>query len=306
MVSKTYSPCEIPEVGEKISKCQKGICHPEFISGSHIEIPKQVRNDKKVKAAFTLAEVLITLGIIGVVAAMTIPTLISNYQEKSTITRLQKAYATLKNAFELAKVEHGDYETWSWNQYPSSYNSREQYFWENYILPHLKVAKKYIPDTAYECGEVIKGLNGYKILYTNSACFLLNDGTSIYSWTGGDAYYKHVWIYVDTNGKSKPNVLGKDVFALYFSPGNPGKNAGNENDDGEVVDSGKTFNIGYGLKLYGEGSGFTAEEMMEPNFVIHDNDTANIHPSCNLQGYGQTCGAVIQLNGWKFPDDYPE
>ena len=83
MVSKTYSPCEIPEVGEKISKCQKGICHPEFISGSHIEIPKQVRNDKKVKAAFTLAEVLITLAIIGIVAAMTIPTLVSNYQKKT-------------------------------------------------------------------------------------------------------------------------------------------------------------------------------------------------------------------------------
>ena len=254
---------------------------------------------------FTLAEVLITLGIIGVIAAMTIPTLIANYQEKQTITRLQKAYATLKNAFELAKVDHGDYSTWSWNQHPSTYESPEQYFWENYILPYLKVAEKHIPDSSHRCAETVKGLSGYAISYTDSVCVILNDGTSIYSWVGGDAYYPHVWIYVDVNGKSEPNVVGKDVFAMYFSPGNPGKTAGNENDDGEVVDADKPFNIGYGLKLFGEGSGFTAEEMMEPNFVVHDNVAADIHPSCSSKGYGQTCGAVIQLSGWKFPDGYP-
>ena len=42
------------------------------------------------KKAFTLAEVLITLGIIGIVAAMTIPTLITNYQKNITITRLKE------------------------------------------------------------------------------------------------------------------------------------------------------------------------------------------------------------------------
>ena len=41
-------------------------------------------------AAFTLAEVLITLGIIGIVAAMTMPSLIQNYQEKATVTRVKK------------------------------------------------------------------------------------------------------------------------------------------------------------------------------------------------------------------------
>lgn len=45
---------------------------------------------RKVQVGFTLAEVLITLGIIGVVAAMTIPTLMTNYQKKSTATQLKK------------------------------------------------------------------------------------------------------------------------------------------------------------------------------------------------------------------------
>ena len=47
------------------------------------------------KAAFTLAEVLITLGIIGIVAAMTIPTLVSNYQKKVLKTQFTKKYAEI-------------------------------------------------------------------------------------------------------------------------------------------------------------------------------------------------------------------
>lgn len=45
------------------------------------------------KKGFTLSEVLITLGIIGIVAAITLPTLITNYQKKTTATRVKKAYA---------------------------------------------------------------------------------------------------------------------------------------------------------------------------------------------------------------------
>ena len=48
--------------------------------------------------AFTLAEVLITLGIIGVVASLTMPSVISNQNEKKTVTRVKKAYSTLQQA----------------------------------------------------------------------------------------------------------------------------------------------------------------------------------------------------------------
>jgi len=64
------------------------------------------------RAAFTLAEVLITLAIIGVVAAMTIPTLISNYQEKVTVTKIKKAFAVLDQAMKLAVVNHGTVDSW--------------------------------------------------------------------------------------------------------------------------------------------------------------------------------------------------
>ena len=59
------------------------------------------------KQAFTLAETLITLGIIGIVAAMTMPALIANYQKKELLTRIKKTYSTFTNAVNLALAEAG-------------------------------------------------------------------------------------------------------------------------------------------------------------------------------------------------------
>ncbi len=58
------------------------------------------------RAAFTLAEVLITLGIIGVVAAMTLPTLIAKYQERVVLTRVKKVYSQIFSAINLYKAEN--------------------------------------------------------------------------------------------------------------------------------------------------------------------------------------------------------
>ncbi|MBE7710368.1 MAG: type II secretion system protein [Cyanobacteria bacterium SIG32] len=57
------------------------------------------------KSAFTLAEVLITLAIIGVVAAMTIPTLTANYQKNLITSRMLKFYSSMKQAVQLASVD---------------------------------------------------------------------------------------------------------------------------------------------------------------------------------------------------------
>lgn len=64
------------------------------------------------KFAFTLAEVLITLGIIGVVAAMTMPSLITNYQEKQRVSQLKKVYSALSQAFVSAVQENGTPDEW--------------------------------------------------------------------------------------------------------------------------------------------------------------------------------------------------
>lgn len=59
------------------------------------------------KKAFTLAEVLITLGVIGVVAAITIPTLIENHQKRTVETRLKKFYSNMSQAIQMWKLSEG-------------------------------------------------------------------------------------------------------------------------------------------------------------------------------------------------------
>src|SRR5574344_1713843 len=63
-------------------------------------------------AAFTLAEVLIVLGIIGVVAAFTIPVLMQHVEEKSTVTKLKQTYSIINNAIKLAINDNGTINEW--------------------------------------------------------------------------------------------------------------------------------------------------------------------------------------------------
>ena len=59
------------------------------------------------KKAFTMAEVLITLGIIGIVAAMTLPSLVQKYRERQYVTALKKAVSVLDNAYRLFLFQNG-------------------------------------------------------------------------------------------------------------------------------------------------------------------------------------------------------
>ena len=83
------------------------------------------------KKAFTLAEVLITLGIIGIVAAMTLPIVVGNYQKKELVTLYKKIYSVLKNAEMRATVDYGDSKYWDY--------SDPKTFMRVYYIPYLNV-----------------------------------------------------------------------------------------------------------------------------------------------------------------------
>ncbi len=82
------------------------------------------------KFGFTLAEVLITLGIIGVVAAITMPTLIKNYQKQATVNKIKKFYTNINQVYLRAQVDNGEYSTWSYDDVEDYYNK--------YLKPYLK------------------------------------------------------------------------------------------------------------------------------------------------------------------------
>ena len=87
-------------------------------------------------AAFTLAEVLITLGIIGVVAAMTMPSLITNYQKKQTVTQLKKAYTELSQVIKSAEQENGMIETWDVSSMLKGQEGADR-FANEFLIPYI-------------------------------------------------------------------------------------------------------------------------------------------------------------------------
>lgn len=101
------------------------------------------------KRAFTLAEVLITLGIIGVVAALTIPTLMANYKKSVAKNQFKKTYSTLTNAFNQTVQDLGE----SVNCSNQSYTSEACKELWNEFVKNLNVVK-YCETDAYAQGCV--------------------------------------------------------------------------------------------------------------------------------------------------------
>ena len=105
---------------------------------------------KKIKTqsrqAFTLAEVLITLAVIGIVAALTMPTIITKYQKRIVVTRLEKDYALFNNMLRNAEAEHGFMQNWTFNLGDNLSSD----FFNTYVKPFLKIDKVCIP-TSNEC-----------------------------------------------------------------------------------------------------------------------------------------------------------
>jgi len=186
-------------------------------------VGRQINRQLFVSFAFTLAEVLIVLGIIGVVAEMTIPTLVQNTQETVTITSVKKAYSVLSQAFTMAVQENGTPDTWNLDYGDSPVGAEEVL---NKIAPYLKVTKN--------CGSVATGdctpgnylyLKGGVWGDANANTFLakaeLADGMIIMAESYGNCTgaNKDCGDYrIDVNGFKKPNQFGKDLFVFNIKP----------------------------------------------------------------------------------------
>ena len=157
--------------------------------------------------AFTLAEVLITLAIIGVVAALTIPSRIVSYEKKATATRVKKAFSELNQVIKLSEIENGLYKNWDFTQ-DSIADSRR--FLEKYITPYFSGITECSTGLKDDCGIPVSGLGiNYK----------LNNGTGI---SLRHSIEKKMYIIISTNlNKKKGFIRGKNVF--YFIVTEDGK-----------------------------------------------------------------------------------
>lgn len=173
------------------------------------------------KKAFTLAEVLITLGIIGIVAAMTLPTLIQKQQEKVLINQLKVANNTLSNMLLLAYKDHDTMQFWS-NDYSqgSTYMTYNRTNFEKYFLPYLKVAKYCKSGKGCFSEDIYFNENSGDNINTNSNYVkaLLANGMSISAQGLSFNAYGSGSFLVDVNGFKGPNEWGKDLFYFAVSP----------------------------------------------------------------------------------------
>ena len=158
------------------------------------------------KIAFTLAEVLITLGIIGVVAAMTMPSLMQNYKRQQATARIKKFVSVINQALISAENDLGPREDWVKGEEDNSDSAYD--FLNTYIKPYIKSAD----------------IEKRTLLGMNMATLRFVDGSQMSIKIG--ACYD---IFYDINGEKGPNEKGRDIFVFILC-----KNGGCNSNSNQV------------------------------------------------------------------------
>lgn len=230
------------------------------------------------KKAFTLAEILITLGIIGVVSALTIPTLVKRNTNETHVQQLKKVYATLMQAAETAMAENNvnDLSETVLGIQGNMSAAQSKAAVKNFFNTYFKVSVD-CDSTPVPCfADSYKYLDGsnYNFSYHNFTfgdCVSLADGSAIcmnpgmgtrLAWWGDSTIDMHPWtqVFIDVNGSKGPNIIGRDFFEVSLY------------SDGKIAES-------YVLSA----------QKMQDDF---DN-------KCNGGGGYGGCFSKIVLDGWK-------
>lgn len=220
----------------------------------------------KKKHGFTLVEVLITLGIIGVVAAMTIPGLMTAYKKHVIASSLKKGISAINQAIKQSEAENGEMETWD-------KSTTHDIFIDKYIRPYMKISMTCpnITDCYYKEQIAWRHLNNTIGSYCNPNInnripFITSDGilyTFAFDRDDNDRPNENL-IIMDINNSKGPNQFGQDVFFLLRK----------EEEDSIIP----------------YGANKTKEEIQQ---------------NCSTEGSGMYCGAWIYQNGWNLPTGYP-
>lgn len=189
------------------------------------------------KTAFTLAEVLVTLIIIGVISAMTVPGLKRHAEMEEYAVGCKKAYSTLSNATKMVEMEHGDVKRWG-KLDKQQKNLQKVY---DYYSEKMNVIK-YCQANTTGCWEQSTLLTGENAgnnygIETNAISFTTADGMH-WSISGGDpetvgvgdAPDGSIIVWADINGNKKPNQIGSDVFSFVIDPARGVLPGGSDNE----------------------------------------------------------------------------
>ena len=237
------------------------------------------------KRGFTLAEVLITLGIIGVIAAITIPMLIEAYIKKTTALSVKKAYTELNQVLKMAIADYGEPLGWDY------YGEEELPQWvQTYFAPYVSGAQHKQCNTMYSTKDCF----GLANIYTLSKTVTLRNGYTVskmgtpvaYTFYRYPAPYNKVTrVRVYIRNPRRP-ILGKDAFTFILT----------------TADENPTF------KPYGYGTLGSYGISTKDRKTLLGTGWGGCNSKASGSGYwgpGDACAAVIMMDGWKISKDYP-
>lgn len=247
------------------------------------------------KFGFTLTEVLVTLSIVGVIAAMTVPTLMSKYQKEAQTVQIRKASQELANAIDMFITAEGKTSLVATGIFDNV---------DAFITSNLKVVKtcasndtscfatnyRSIDNSATQtvnCGGTSYVLaNSASICITSVGRYEVanNHMPSLSILNAGRPY---LTVRMDTNGSEKPNIGGRDMFTFYVTK------------KGEIVGSKPdTFEI---FQFQPAGGGIA---QLQPCFCLIG-QVCECRPilvnntNCTNSPLGEYCFDMLEQNNWK-------
>lgn len=224
--------------------------------------------------AFTLSEVLLTIGVIGIVAAMTLPGVIMAYKKQQTAVSLKKVYSTLLQVVRSSEADNEEMRYWNFKD--------SDFLFDTYLKPYMNILTdykendfpvEYIPfcyKSNSNCSYYGNLNNARKVILTDGTFLAISDYFIGNNLSG-------VSVFVDINGFKKPNRYGRDIFMLSLQPE-------------------------FGVLPYGMGYIVAVEEPRNPSremLLGYSGDRRK----CGIDGL--FCAAVIYMDNWEIKDDYP-
>ena len=202
-----------------------------MLNNVYIDIIMFGKELKFMKKGFTLAEVLITLGIIGVVAAMTLPSVVANYQKTVWVAQLKKNYSMLEQGFQKMLADDGVdnlSDTQVWSEMTSGCSQ------SGGCEPLKKYFKFEIKDAPTYSYSPLGG--GSQWTWFQNGHMVFNDGARLiyygfsknpseltaekctHAKSEGAKYCSSIGTFaIDVNGLRGPNELGRDIFEFRLS-----------------------------------------------------------------------------------------
>ena len=229
--------------------------------------------------AFTLAEVLITLGVIGVVAAMTLPTLIQNYKRHEVETKLAKFYTVMNEAIRMSETVNGD--KMYWEVLGNGFEEDEDGNVDKTKSIPLAWYNKYLRDYLQVSKIEVNDILGSVMIYFNDGSLCLLRAASLHFYPKAKDFMEFK-ILENEKIDYHVEIAGIKYFTFLFKPWSN--------------TTGNKYHYKKGVEPYKAGWDGTKEMLFnKSNIGCNENAT-------NERAY---CTALIQLNGWKIPKDYP-